>query len=89
MRMNAIKNAVNKVGTQARLAELLGVTQGMVSAWSTGRKKVAPHWCSQIERATDKTVTRYELRPDIFGEPVYTNTPVQATGGGNESPRNQ
>lgn len=82
--MNPIKSAVKKVGTQGRLAKLLGVTQGMVSAWSTGRKKVAPHWCSRIERATDNAVTRFELRPDIFGEPIYVNNQAQSGGGVNE-----
>ncbi|WP_444897921.1 helix-turn-helix domain-containing protein [Microbulbifer sp. SSSA005] len=78
--MNTIKRAVKSVGTQGRLAQLLGVTQGMVSAWATGRKEIAPHRCSQIERVTFGAVTREELRPDIFGDPIYQSAGFEPAG---------
>ncbi|MFA0813990.1 transcriptional regulator [Microbulbifer epialgicus] len=84
--MDSIKRAVKTVGTQERLAQLLGITQGMVSAWATGRKRVAPHWCPHIERVTDKVVTRCEIRPDIYGDPIYPNTSFQPAGSVNENP---
>lgn len=65
--MNAIQMAVKAKSTQEKLAQSLGVTQGLVSAWVTGRKKIAPHWCLPIEQSTNGVVTRYDLRPDIFG----------------------
>ncbi|MFS1524476.1 helix-turn-helix domain-containing protein [Microbulbifer sp. 2304DJ12-6] len=65
--MNAIQIAVRAKRTQAKLAQSLGVTQGLVSAWVTGRKKIAPHWCLPIEQSTNGVITRYDLRPDIFG----------------------
>lgn len=80
MFMNSIQLVVKTVGSQERLAQLLGVTQGMVSAWSTGRKQVAPHWCPRIECVAGGAVTRQELRPDIFGEPNYPNERVQPRG---------
>ena len=67
--MKAIELAIKAKKTQGALAESIGVHQSLVSAWLTGRKQVAAHWCLPIERATRGAVTRYDLRPDIFGAP--------------------
>jgi len=45
-------------------------TQSLVSQWETGAVKVPPERWSAIERVTDGAVTREELRPDIFAQPV-------------------
>jgi len=66
--MDAIQRAVEIVGTQTELARRIGATQGQVSHWVVGFKPVPPNRCIPIEKATEGQVTRYELRPDIFGE---------------------
>lgn len=66
--MNTIKRATKAVGTQKDLANALGLkSQSQVSQWVKGRRPVPPKWCIKIEEVTGGVVTRYELRPDVFG----------------------
>lgn len=67
--MDAISEAVNAVGGQAALAKHLGVNPSLISQWVTCRLKVAARHCLAIEAATGGKVTRYALRPDVFGPP--------------------
>ena len=50
--------------TQAAFAGQFGVTQAAVSQWL---KKVPAERVMEIERKTFGQVTRYEMRPDLFG----------------------
>lgn len=52
--------------TQQEFADQVGVTQGRVSQWLKG-EKIPAERCIQIEAATGGKVTRYDLRPDVFG----------------------
>lgn len=56
-------------GKQKGLADKVGVTQGMVSGWLHGRYPISWVHAKAIEEATNGSVTRYQLRPDIFGKP--------------------
>lgn len=68
--MSAIKLACETVGSASRLAELLEVTPQAVSKWVAADRAPAER-CIDIEAAVDKVelgaVTRYDLRPDVFG----------------------
>ncbi|MBT2142714.1 MULTISPECIES: helix-turn-helix domain-containing protein [unclassified Rhodanobacter] len=68
--MNPLNKAIDHAGGVTALAEKLGVRQSVVSNWRTrGDDPRAPaERCIAIEQATDGAVTRYELRPDVFGE---------------------
>ncbi|HET7592549.1 MAG TPA: helix-turn-helix domain-containing protein [Rhodanobacteraceae bacterium] len=68
MNTEPIKRAAEKLGSHRGLATAAGVTAGMVSQWVNGVRPVAAHHCIRIEQATQGAVTRYELRPDVFGE---------------------
>lgn len=64
--------AIEIVGGQSQLAELLGVKQGHVAMWVHRNKKAPPaEYVLRIEEITG--VSRYQLRPDIFG---YEKTEV-------------
>jgi DNA-binding transcriptional regulator YdaS (Cro superfamily) len=71
--MNPIERAIEIVGSQAALAEKAGVTPQAVNQWIT-KNRVPVERVLAIEAATvDETtgeprVTRYDLRPDIYGE---------------------
>lgn len=67
--MTAIASAVDAAGGQLALAAKLHVHPSLISQWVTGRLDVAARHCLPIEEATDGKVTRYDLRPDIFGQP--------------------
>jgi DNA-binding transcriptional regulator YdaS (Cro superfamily) len=60
--------AVDAVGGQSELARRLNVDPTLVSQWVHERRPIAAHHCLPIEQATDRAVTRYQLRPDVFGE---------------------
>jgi len=64
-----IKKASQHVGDQKTLARILGVHPSYLSQVVTGVRKISHTYCEHIENITDGEVTRYELRPDIFGEP--------------------
>lgn len=65
--MNYFKEAVKIVGTQDKMAEALGINQAAVSQIVTGHKPIPPARCRHIEFLTRGKITRYQLRPDIFG----------------------
>lgn len=70
--MDALMRAIEVCGGQSELARLIGgnVLPQHVWNWVNRDKRVPPEHCRAIERATvDKgsVVTRYELRPDVFG----------------------
>jgi DNA-binding transcriptional regulator YdaS (Cro superfamily) len=68
--MSPLDKAIEYAGGVTALAEKLGVRQSVVSNWRTrGDEPRAPaERCIAIEAATDGVVTRYDLRPDVFGE---------------------
>lgn len=67
MTTSPIQQAVSVAGNQRILADLLKVNPTLVSQWVTGRRPVAAQQCIAIEEATGGKVTRYQLRPDVFG----------------------
>jgi DNA-binding transcriptional regulator YdaS (Cro superfamily) len=69
MDTKAIKRACELAGGQTGLARRLKVSQGLVWQWVAGRLPVAAKRCLPIEDATGGKVTRYQLRPDVFGAP--------------------
>lgn len=63
---SAVQKAVQIIGSQNRLSIALGVHQQAVNLWC--RRGIVPaKWVLAIETLTNGDVTRYELRPDIFG----------------------
>jgi len=66
MKMSAIEKAISLSGSQSELARRVGVRQGTLWKWL--KKGIAPaEHVLAIERATNGKVTRYQLRPDVFG----------------------
>ena len=54
---------------QSEIALALGVSQGMVSHWVTGRKQIAPEWVLRLCALSGWRVTPHEIRPDIYPNP--------------------
>ena len=52
--------------SQEAFAHLIGVSQGMVSQWLTGRRPVSAARAKKIEQATGGELLRHRIRPDIF-----------------------
>lgn len=62
--MNAIQRAIKTLGSQAHLAQALGVRQPTISEWAKGERPIPIERCVQIEQATKGAVRRQDLRPD-------------------------
>lgn len=73
--MKPIELAIKAVGTQQNLATALGLSQGAVAQWVTGRRPIPPRQCIPIEEATGGVVSRHDLRPDVFGPLEAGNDP--------------
>lgn len=62
-----IERAIEAAGGVIAVSRALGVSAPAVSQW---KKTGAPaERCVALEHATAGAVTRYELRPDVFGDP--------------------
>jgi DNA-binding transcriptional regulator YdaS (Cro superfamily) len=51
-------------GRASRLAEQLGISRSYLSQMASGTAPISPERCVDIERETNREVTRQDLRPD-------------------------
>lgn len=64
--MNILKRAYQTTyRTRRNFAAALGVTAEAVRKWEMTR--VPAERCLEIEKLSDGAVSRYDLRPDVFG----------------------
>lgn len=61
--MNALRDAIETVGGQTRLALMVGVSPQRLSNWLD--RGVPPERCPDIEAATSGAVTCEQMRPGI------------------------
>lgn len=54
-------------GDRERASRQLGIGMAMVGHLSTGIRQVSVPVAQRIELATHGEITRYELRPDVYG----------------------
>ena len=59
--------AIEIVGSQNKLAKILGKRQSVIWTWLK-RGYISAEYAIPIEQATGGLVTRHELRPDIYPE---------------------
>ena len=69
MNTKYLEKAIKIAGGQTALAKLIGRRQSHVSTWLYRDKKVPAVAARLIDEALDGQVTRYQLRPDVFGQP--------------------
>lgn len=64
--LDALQRAVDKAGSQAKLAVLLGgpIKQAHVSYWLRAQRRAPAEYVLAIEAATG--VSRHDLRPDLY-----------------------
>ena len=65
MYAHILDDACERVGTQRKLAEILGVTEAAVWQVRKGRRAIPARWCPLIEEATKGAIKCEKLRPDI------------------------
>jgi len=64
--MKPIDKAILHCGTQKAFAARMGVSAMAVIKWR--RRQVPAERCLAIETLTGGAVTRFDLRPDVFGK---------------------
>ena len=69
MTTKALDRAIKILGSQDALALALGIKSPSITGFRK-RERVPAERCLQIEELTGGKVTRYELRPDVFGSPA-------------------
>lgn len=72
MSKTAIETAISIANSQSELARRIGTRQGTLWKWIR-KNRVPAEYCVAIERATEGQVTRYQLRPDVFGSTPDTH----------------
>jgi DNA-binding transcriptional regulator YdaS (Cro superfamily) len=72
----ALDLACRLLGSQDSLADTLQIKSPSITGWRD-RNRVPAERCREIEAATHGRVTRYQLRPDVFGPAPQ---PVQQAG---------
>lgn len=73
-----IEKAVSVCGSQSALAKTLSVPPALVWQWLNNKRPIAAKHCIAIETATGGVVTRYDLRPDVFGAAPEPQPEVKA-----------
>lgn len=66
MTLDALHKAIEIAGGQSALGRLIGKDQRTIWAWINTTQKVPAEDVLAIETATERKVTRHELRPDIY-----------------------
>lgn len=74
-----------KRGNAKSLAESLNVSISYISQMASGISPIPPERCIPIETATKGKVSRYDLRPDVFGVDKRRKARRQADKGRRES----
>ena len=77
--LRAIEFFKGQTGLARRLTEVTGkdVTQQRIWNILNRQAEVPAEWCIPIERATEGTVTRHQLRPDLY--PIEHSEPESIT----------
>jgi len=65
----ALRTAISRAGSQAKLADGLGVGQTAISNWLNRQKRVPAERVLAVEQLTG--VSRHMLRPDLYPEPTH------------------
>ncbi len=67
--MNISDYLQNNAISTSKLAKQLGVSQGLVSQWITGRTRITAEKAVLIEEKTGGMINRHDLRPDLWPPP--------------------
>ena len=72
----AFNEVIARLGSQAKLANLLGIKQSTVSYWA--KTGIPAERAVEIESATDGLVPRWLCRPDLWPAPDSPPAPKAA-----------
>ncbi|WP_444941225.1 transcriptional regulator [Microbulbifer sp. ZKSA004] len=87
--LEALERAVAIVGSKSGLARSIGVKPPVITQWFKNVRPIPPGRCRPIEAATGGAVTRYELRPDIYGASSLPEKYFRPTESVSENPEGE
>ncbi|MDF4024106.1 YdaS family helix-turn-helix protein [Luteibacter sp. PPL201] len=61
-----LDRVIEILGSQEELAARLGIKSPSITGWRN-RNRIPSERCLALEEVTGGQVTRYEMRPDVFG----------------------
>lgn len=64
--IEALRAAKVILGSEAALADVVGVKQPSVNYILNKAERVPAEWCIPLERGTNGRITRHQLRPDLY-----------------------
>jgi DNA-binding transcriptional regulator YdaS (Cro superfamily) len=64
----AIQRAVNIVGGQTKMAEILGVSQPRVWNWVHRDRNIPAEYVMRVSEAVEGKIQPHEFLPDVFPE---------------------
>lgn len=64
--MNLIEKAISDYPTKAAFCRAIGMKEQFLTEILNGTKKISPRYALEVERITEKRITRQQLRPDIY-----------------------
>lgn len=82
------RNIVTQIGSQAALADIVGVSQQAVSVWCLKAKPIPAEHVLKVEAATG--IPKEDLRPDIYPRdagPFPAGVAARGAGGENGATR--
>ncbi len=82
----ALRMAIELLGSQAALARCVGIRPQAVQQWAV-KGRVPAARCLSVEQATRGRVSRYDLRPDVFGPEAPCRTDTDPAFNNCQTPR--
>lgn len=73
----ALEQAIERLGTQAAMARICGVSATAVWKWIQDKKPLPPIHVLAVEAATG--ISRHDLRPDIYPRETVPASPDAGT----------
>ena len=64
--MKIIEKIISTYDSQAEFCRAIGMKPQFLTSILKGERKITPRYALAIEAATNKKVTRQQLRPDIY-----------------------
>lgn len=64
--VNTLNRVISEYPTKAAFCRAVGMKPQFLTNILSGKKTITPRYALEIEKVTNKRVTRQQLRPDIY-----------------------
>jgi DNA-binding transcriptional regulator YdaS (Cro superfamily) len=64
-----LNDIIKELGSQEKLAELIGIRQSTISYWKNSKKPIPAEMAVVIEKKSKGAIPRWRCRPDLWDAP--------------------